>query len=640
MKTFKAYALLGLFAVLTSALSSCETANAQTSSRILAADYILGQADSKNYVINPSAFTNANSVAVANSATVSRNTTTPLTAVADFAFTMPNNTTGSITWTLSTLDRSVAGANCAYGFTYTASSVGTNVRFEVVQGGVAIGQSDPLVASSTPRTVYVNIPCNNPTSGATTVRLQNQTGNTGTSAGNIARVLYGLASNFGPVAQSTLVGAARFPNGGNPTKTGGTLAAFTADAAFPGPTVITNPGPGVLATTDVDKPVVTVNSLPAGVYVVTFTGGAGVAGTSDNALAISDGTNTRGRQSTSIAGAHVFPFNVQAVFEYTTSGNRTFELFASSSASTVSLQNATQNAETQFSIVRLPSAAEIAVRPDQADFPWTRDTDLETLTANSVWNGFGTLTESSAYVSRQGDSLWLRTQIRAGTPTAAVSRINLPSKYTIDTAKLGTGQRILGSCVNAQNANTNIGSGNLIMYAFFDSSQGSASTSIFFTQNVASIQLTVRNTNDYLNATDRTYCLIGPIPISGWRGNQSAPLLVGSVTSGSSGAERLERATIASSASPCTASPCTITRQSGSWITSVTRTSTGFYTVNFASGTFSAPPSCTYSAHVSIYTDSQEAGPPTTSSSSVIIRRSSTLAAEDSGFDILCMGPR
>lgn len=84
-----------------------------------------------------------------------------------------------------------------------------------------------------------------------------------------------------------------------------------------------------------------------------------------------------------------------------------------------------------------------------------------------------------------------------------------------------------------------------------------------------------------------------------------APVLVGSVTSNSTGQERTERLTFGGSSVDtfgsagglCTSSPCTIWRQSGSWVTSVTRGSTGNYTVNIASGIFSAPPTCNFSAN-------------------------------------------
>lgn len=115
--------------------------------------------------------------------------------------------------------------------------------------------------------------------------------------------------------------------------------------------------------------------------------------------------------------------------------------------------------------------------------------------------------------------------------------------------------------------------------------------------------------------------------------NMPSPVLVGSVSSNSTGAERIERAAVTST---CSASPCTIASQSGSWLTNITRASTGNYTFNFASGMFSSAPVCNVIANgliASINTN------PTTSS--VIIDTKNTAGTNTDGqFFILCMGPR
>jgi hypothetical protein len=75
--------------------------------------------------------------------------------------------------------------------------------------------------------------------------------------------------------------------------------------------------------------------------------------------------------------------------------------------------------------------------------------------------------------------------------------------------------------------------------------------------------------------------------------NVPAPVLVGGVTTPSSGSQNIVAAEFDNGAnSACASSPCIVNYQTGSSITSVTRVSTGLYTVNFAPGTFSAPPLC------------------------------------------------
>lgn len=71
-----------------------------------------------------------------------------------------------------------------------------------------------------------------------------------------------------------------------------------------------------------------------------------------------------------------------------------------------------------------------------------------------------------------------------------------------------------------------------------------------------------------------------------------APVLSGSVST--SGANRLHLETFTmDNGSPCSSSPCTL-NDSTSGITSVTRTGTGVYLVNFPVGTFSVAPVCTF----------------------------------------------
>jgi hypothetical protein len=58
--------------------------------------------------------------------------------------------------------------------------------------------------------------------------------------------------------------------------------------------------------------------------------------------------------------------------------------------------------------------------------------------------GFGTVSASNVKWSRRGDKMLVYGRISTGTPTAVEARINLPSGYTIDSAKI-TGVQIVGS---------------------------------------------------------------------------------------------------------------------------------------------------------------------------------------------------
>lgn len=113
------------------------------------------------------------------------------------------------------------------------------------------------------------------------------------------------------------------------------------------------------------------------------------------------------------------------------------------------------------------------------------------------------------------------------------------------------------------------------------------------------------------------------------------PLLVGSVTSNSSGLERIERADL-----NCDAGSA-ITSQSGSWVSSIGNVSGGACAVTLAAGMFSAAPSCVVSGQ-------QTGSTPLiinasiASSTSVTIDCATDAAAACTGYDVslICAGPR
>lgn len=102
--------------------------------------------------------------------------------------------------------------------------------------------------------------------------------------------------------------------------------------------------------------------------------------------------------------------------------------------------------------------------------------------------------------------------------------------------------------------------------------------------------------------------------------------------------ERVERLKVATT---CTSSPCTITSQSNGWVSSVTRSGIGAYTVNFTGGTFSAAPSCVvWAANGSGNIGFSNVSTMNNSSSSWSFNTATSAAAVDAGFDIICMGPK
>jgi hypothetical protein len=145
-----------------------------------------------------------NNVSASGTATVSRNTTSPLTAIADFAISLPNNATDGVTWSLGTLDNALNGQNCELRFDYKSSSMGSAVYAQVLQGSNVAAQVQ-LTNSSNPQSVSLNSLCGD-LSSATTIKITNASGNSGTSSLNVANVSYGKATNLSNVSQAQLVG--------------------------------------------------------------------------------------------------------------------------------------------------------------------------------------------------------------------------------------------------------------------------------------------------------------------------------------------------------------------------------------------------------------------------------------------------
>ncbi len=111
-----------------------------------------------------------------------------------------------------------------------------------------------------------------------------------------------------------------------------------------------------------------------------------------------------------------------------------------------------------------------------------------------------------------------------------------------------------------------------------------------------------------------------------------AIVLANSVTTGTINGERIERATVASGCA-------SVTSSSGTWVSSVSKPSTGQCTVNIASGSFSSAPTCVCTVNVE-RTCRMTAVPTTASFTVDIFNGGSPPIASDSSINVICMGPR
>lgn len=133
---------------------------------------------------------------------------------------------------------------------------------------------------------------------------------------------------------------------------------------------------------------------------------------------------------------------------------------------------------------------------------------------------FGTVSGSSAFYRRQGDSLFLRGTARCGTTTGADGGFTLPGSQTIDTAKIaGSGKDLLGHIYgNATTTGT----------AFPATTKGPFA--LVYTSGIGSGSLAVSNQLDrdtgvfilaglstfFSSDTDFAF-EAGPVPVTGWQ---------------------------------------------------------------------------------------------------------------------------
>jgi hypothetical protein len=636
----------------------------------------------KNYVKNPEA-TSLGSATTSDGASLSQNTTNPINYSQDFGVILPNNTSGYVSWTLDSLDKGLANRNCEFKFLYRSVSVGSQVLAQVYQGSNLVAQSSSLGAATTPGSVSVNVPCGNLTQ-TTEVRISNGSSNSGSSELYVDSLYYGEATNLGTVSQAQLIGSAYFSPtvGCNWSRTNTALGAFSTAASCPSITIEQNSGPGIISTVDADLPQITVSNLPPGQYqvIASFSPSYG-AFASNLQFAISDGTTTSGHvgMRDSVSGNEFYVPTIVATFSYSTAGDRTFAIHGAADTGSVVINADTLNRRLNFRIIRFPSTSELAYRPDQV--AWRVDANISganpSLGTASV-SSYTEITDPALALTQNSGSIATQIACASGTAssgttcTAASESVGIaftaPTAGSVLACANFTHQRNCNStsadCLGSQTfqivettntssaiiqeGNSRIGTGGQVLATasfgtyykspfrvcgtFNFASAGQKTLRLMYEQNTggnitASILLAdAAGSDGQRDIHWEVYPITQSIP---------APLLVGSVTSSSSGLERVERVNVRSN---CTSSPCTI-NESTPGISSVTRSGTGTYTINFVSGTFSGIPTCS----VGTSGGANVAAPAASGHSSTTFRVDTLLfsgVSSDGYIYATCQGPR
>lgn len=278
-------------------------------------------------------------------------------------------------------------------------------------------------------------------------------------------------------------------------------------------------------------------------------------------------------------------------------------------------------------------ASDIAFRPDMPGVQWTSYTPV--LTGNI--SGTFTNTTTTGFYRCDGDTLEMSAEsVFSGAPGTAIGYFqwSLPSGFTADTAKILTtsvGQQVIGFAQGLDNG-TSWYRG-IVQYQ--DTTHVTAIMSDTGNQAAPATPFTW-GTADLITLYARVPVTAGS-PCSRIR----APVLVGSVTSNSIGAERIERANITCSSSSA------VNSQSGAWLTSVGNVSSGKCTVTLALSFSSTAYDCHFTrngtavASISSVSINNKANGSFDMYMANVSSGSSTIAAGTSeSFDLVCMGPR
>ncbi len=450
--------------------------------------------------------------------------------------------------------------------------------------------------------------------------------------------------NLSQINQSSLIGAALIAGNSacNWSRTSTTLGAFTSDTDCLGPTIIVNSGPGTISTTDTDLPKFTVSNLPSGDYEVIMTVSninAGTAG-SQLALAISDGTDTRGKQQIRVADATVDELagvTVVAHFTYSSTADRTFELFGSASAGSIDVSNNQTNSSLGFSIKRFPSSSEQAYKPDLVAQAWSG--------YHTVSSGWSTTSSTFADPSAgTGATLTETTNLNAGTVTTAASSLpgiifNVTRTGIFEVCTTISAQASVASTPSARlvdGSGTPLIQGHPLTYTASSDNGFHTFCGQYNASVLGPVTFKIQTATNTGTFTINNGVASGSAAIS-WTvkslsQNLPAPLLVNSVASSSSGIERIERAIV-------NCGSATIDSQSGSWISSNSTNGTGDCTLNITAGTFSGTPTCTCSTGDT----TKDRICTTYSASSSAIRFTivnPSLTSVSAPLNVICMGPR
>lgn len=591
---------------------------------------------------------------------------------------------------LATIPQGLAGTNGEAFCRYQTSA--TDLAFSVLDGsGNTLGTVNPIAATTsgwaTARVNFVFPPVSG--SGTAQVRFSSASNS---SDINVDDCYLGPATNIGTVAQATIFATATLPatntaSCGFSQNTSTSENNYVSLAGASGCPAWVSSGPISMTTNTLHA---TFNNLPAGEYEVSLS--APFVNNSGNTVCnfrFSDGTTGFGSNFvyTSAGGVLSNGTMIGRISYSAPQTSVTWSVQASDSGvTTCSVSPDTLGRSANWIIKRFPSSSELAFRPDLQNYYL----DLNISGANISLPTSGNV---STYTTPNNASLTMTINSSKGSQSAGIS-CSSTNDNSVGSTTCSVGNEEPGFVANLPRA----GLFEVCGYFSHGVAATGASTAVDMTfqwirtangsQTVveeggakitSSLAVTVQaprvdnlfphtncGTFQIPSAGKHTFRLMYEQTTSGTlnanfltsdglatQGNRDIkitaryidqqiprPVLVGSVSSGSVGQERVERARIALAASP------TISNASSSWITPNSRTGTGDNTFNIVG--FTSTPVChctgfTSSADTAQYVCNLELSASSSSILRIKTRQFTTVPASnafDATVDLTCTGPR
>lgn len=528
-----------------------------------------------------------------------------------------------------------AALNAQYAFYYKTTS--STVKAQVVDGsGNVVREINPLPAN----TGFTESVLDFVAAASTSYKLR-FTETSGASIIYVDTVSMTKNLNVGTVAQAEFVGSITFGADCAFTATGTSYTDFGADSSCTTTTV-----GDVSAITGI-LPGVNILNPKSGTYSIVAYGNVGTGNTTNRTFfRFFDGTNSFGdNQYQNTTAAYGVYSAINGSFEYTTAPS-SLSIKIQSKILTSGSSYLGDSQGLKIDVYRNPSSSNKVVRAESANqFAGVTITDSPSGSSPVCGNGsYATCTDTdltSAYKTHHGNAVITTTAGDAGFKMPSLE----PGSYLV----LASGGPMRSGCyadwritdgtTNGPNHTVYYGSTDItipMIMAEFEYS--SIQTNIEFKVQAKGVSCAPYiDTYQGAGAGVKHFTMV-LIPLSP---QVSTPLIINSVGTTYKGQTKLESAIIsgATLASGCTSSPCTLYSNTGG-ISSVSRNSAGSYSVNFKSGTFSQPPTCTCSGRGLTYITTCRVQPATKDLVYALTNKVSDSADTDEIVSIICHGTK